>query len=316
VSGDPLRWGPERQIATGDPVTYANLHELSDEGRLLNLFRGVRWNPTLLESADGGITWGRETHFIASTLEGRHRPYARFAGNGRNTLHVAFTDAHPRNFGNSLYYAAFRGGGFYRADGTRIKDLEREGPLRPDEAERVFAGSGRPGTEHGRSAPGSAWVSSVAFDAAGHPHIGYSLYISNTDHRYRLASWDGRRWRDREVAFAGRCLYDIESSYTGLIELDPLDPEHVVISTDVDPATGADRGGTHEIYRARVRPGDDVVTIGWEPVTYNTPIHTRNIRPLILNRNGYRVTLWQRGQYATYTDYRMDTIGLVEDTGR
>ena len=309
---DPLRWGPERRVETGDPVTYANLHELSEEGTLYNFYRGIQWNPTFVTSRDGGATWSPETHFVASELEGRHRPYARFAGNGRDVLHLAFTDGHPRNFGNSIYYAAFRGGRFCRADGTPIKSLRKDGPLRPSEAERVFRGSGRPGGDAARSAPSSAWVSSVALDAAGHPHIAYSLYLSNTDHRYRVASWNGRRWLDREIAYAGKCLYDLESSYTGLIELDPSDPAHVVISTDVDPATGADRGGTHEIYRARVGPDDDVGAIIWEPVTRDSPKGVRNLRPKILNWNGYRIVLWQRGAYTTYTDYRLDTVGILE----
>lgn len=50
---------------------------------------------------------------------------------------------------------------------------------------------------------------------------------------------------DREVAFAGTCLYPRESSYTGLITLDPEDAQSVYISTDVDPSTGVSTGGTH-----------------------------------------------------------------------
>ena len=88
----------------------------------------------------------------------------------------------------------------------------------------------------------------MAVDKNRHPHIGYTLYLSNEDHRYRIASWDGDTWIDREVARAGKCLYTAESSYTGLMAFDPLDPSRVFISTDVDPVTGGDRGGRHEIY--------------------------------------------------------------------
>jgi len=61
--------------------------------------------------------------------------------------------------------------------------------------------------------PFSAWTSSIAIDANGHPHIGYTLYLNNYDHRYRIASWDGEKWFDREVAFAGKHLYQRESRY-------------------------------------------------------------------------------------------------------
>jgi hypothetical protein len=101
---------------------------------------------------------------------------------------VSYTDGNPRQYGNSIYYARFRAGAFYRADGSRIKTL-KDGPLRPSEAERVFAGSGEPGRGASLSAPRSAWTSSIALDAQGNPHIGYTLYVSNTDHRYRVASW-------------------------------------------------------------------------------------------------------------------------------
>ena len=42
-------------------------------------------------------------------------------------------------------------------------------------------------------------------------------------------------WEDLEIAYAGKCLYDLESSYTGLATLDPSDPTYVLISTNVNP---------------------------------------------------------------------------------
>lgn len=151
---------------------------------------------------------------------------------------------------------------------------------------------------------------SPVFDSQGHPHIGYSLYLSNSDHRYRIASWDGRQWIDRDVAFAGTCLYQRESSYTGLITLDPIDPTVVVISTDVDPSTGTDHGGHHEIYRATVRLHDDVHSIAWQAVTRDSPVG--NIRPVILRNGEQRVVLWNRGEFLTFTNYQLDTIGFIE----
>jgi hypothetical protein len=158
--------------------------------------------------------------------------------------------------------------------------------------------------------PNSAWTSSIVIDGQGRPRIGYTVYLSNDDHRYRLASWNGSKWIDREVAYGGKCLYERESSYTGLITLDPVDPEVVFISTDVNPATGEDTGGKHEIYRARIKPEDDIRTLDWKPVTRNSPV--RNIRPVILRDGDTRLVLWQRGEFKTYTDYDLDTVGFVE----
>lgn len=315
--GDALAWGEERVYEhvypKADNVTYMNFFPLTAESKLYNFFRGIDFNPCFITSADQGSTWGEPTHFIADELDGRNRPYTRYAGNGVDTIHVTFTDGHPRQYGNSLYYAAFRGGCFYRANGALIKELKDEGPLLPSEADRIYEGSGERGSEYALSAVNSAWSSSMVLDAEEHPHVGYTLYLSNTDHRYRMAFWNGSQWVDREVAYAGKCLYDDESSYTGLITLDPVDPTGVVISTDVDPATGADLGGVHEIYRAHVGPDDDISTIHWEPVTRHSS--QRNLRPIILRDDTRRVILWLCGRYTTFTDYDVDVVGLVESIG-
>ncbi len=292
-------------------VTYMNLCEMKAEGELYNFYRGIDFNPTYVTSADAGKSWSEPVHFFKNEVGGRHRPYARYANNGKDTVSVSITDAHPRDYGNSLYYFEFRGGKFFKADGTEIKDLKAAGPLVPSEAELIYKGTGNPKRGASLSAIGAAWTSSIKLDEKDRPHIGYSLYLSNTDHRYRLATWDGNKWADREIAFGGKCLYDRESSYTGLITMDPVDPTVVFISTDVDPSTGKDLGGQHEIYRARIGLGDDVSSIQWTAVTKDSPV--RNIRPMVLRDGAQRVVLWQRGRFTSYTDYDLDTVGFVED---
>ena len=315
---NPLKWSEEKKKVyehknKKDKVTYTNLYAMPSEGKLYNFFRMIDYCPTFTTSQDNGETWSKATKLIAEDAEGRQRPYARYAGNGRDTIHISFTDAHPHDIGNSIYYAEFRDGNFYRADGTKIKNLAAEGPLQPGEAELIFKGSGiarnlKKPRKH--SMPRAAWTSSIVLDEKGHPHIGYTLFLSNTDHRYRIASWDGKKWTDRELAFGGKRLYDAETSYTGLITLDPKDPEVVVISTDVDPSTGKDLGGQHEIYRAKVGSNDDIKTIRWQPITKNSPV--KNIRPVILRKDGKRYILWNRGDYQTFRNYQLDTVGIIE----
>lgn len=313
----PLNWTEENIQAYDfenprDRVTYMNLHRLSDEGKLYNFFRGIDFNPTFVVSEDGGDTWSDPVHLVRSEVAGRHRPYPNYASNGKDTVHISSTDAHPRQFGNSLYHFVFREGQFFKADGTRIKSLADDGPIKPSEMEMIYEGSMTTQKPEGfESVPDAAWTSDIAVDEQGHPHIGYTLYLSNDDHRYRLASWDGQKWIDREVAYAGKCLYTRESSYTGLIALDPTDPQFVVISTDVDPKTGKDLGGFHEIYRAHIGPEDDITTIDWQPVTANSP--ERNLRPKILRDGDRRVILWLRGDFRTFVNYQMDVVGLVEE---
>jgi hypothetical protein len=313
---DPLKWSEEilhERVMPhpNDRVTYMNLCEMPAEKRLYLFFRGIEFNPTCVTSKDHGMTWSEPCHFFKSEVGGRHRPYARYVGNGQNTIFVSITDAHPRDFGNSIYYFEFRDGQFYQANGTSIKALDSDGPLLPSEAELVFEGTANPGRGADLSAIGAAWTSAIEIDQNGHPHIAYTVYKSNRDNRYRLASWNGTRWIDREVAYGGKCLYDRESSYTGLIALDPVDPQVVFISTDVSPSTGEDHGGLHEIYRARIGLQDDIESVRWKPVTESSP--ARNVRPLVLRDGKRRVVLWNRGRFKTYTNYQLDTVGLIED---
>jgi rhamnogalacturonyl hydrolase YesR len=313
---DSLKWSDEfkhmrKSSNPKDQVTYMNLYEMSDEGLLYNFYRGINFNPTFVTSSDHGKTWSNPVHFFRNEVGGRHRPYARYAGNGKDTVYVSITDAHPRNYGNSLYYFEFRDGNYYKADGSLIKALA-DGPLLPSEAELVFKGSGTQLKPKGcESIPFSAWTSSIAIDAKGRPHIAYTLYLNNDDHRYRIASWNGKKWIDREVAFGGTCLYQRESSYTGLISLDPADPSVVFISTDVDPTTGKKIGGPHEIYRAKISENDDLSSIRWKAVT--KAASECNIRPVVVRDRDQRVVLWQQGRFTTFTDYDLDTVGFVEE---
>lgn len=309
-SDDFLEWGEQLEKAYAYPVTYMNLLKLEDEQMLYNFYRGIDWNPTFTTSRDEGLTWSKEQHFIQNEVEGYQRPYARYAGNGKDTIGVSFTDAHPRQFGNSLYFAAFRGGNFYKVDGTFIKSLEKDGPLRSSEAEKVYQGSGNGFRAADLSAENSAWILSLTLDEKGYPHLGYVVYLSNMDHRYRIASWNGTGWIDREVAFAGTRLYDLESSYTGLLTLDSADPNHVVISTDVNPKTGVALGGKHQIFRAHIRIEDNRESINWEQLTNDPAQH--NIRPLIVPGDNKRAIVWMRGQYNSYTDYYVDAVGFIE----
>lgn len=314
-SDDFVKWGSENVLKhkftnKRDTVTYMNLYNMKNEGKLYNFFRGFNYNPTYVTSIDKGKTWSELTHFIVNEVDGRQRPYVCYTGNGKDTIHFSFTDAHPREFGNSIYYAAFRNGNFFKADGTIIKNLKINGPLLPSEADKLFHGGDSKCRSGHIRVPNSAWTSSIVIDKQDQPHIGYTLYKSNTDHRYRMVFWNGKKWIDREVAYGGTCLYDNESSYTGLITLDPVDPTYVIISTNVDPTTNKYNNGKYEIYSGKVNPNDNILTIKWQPITYNSPVH--NIRPVILNKDGKRVVLWQRGDYKTFVNYDLDTVGIIE----
>ncbi|SDW34387.1 Rhamnogalacturonyl hydrolase YesR [Lutibacter oricola] len=290
-------------------VTYMNLYYLENENNLYNFYRdGETYNPSFITSKDHGTTWGNRTHFIADDVEGRQRPYARYFQKDNNTVGVSFTDGHPRQYGNSLYYAEYRNGAFYNVDGSKIKDLKE--PLRTPEAEKIYIGSETKVKPKGfESVPNSAWTCAMGKDSENNPHIGYSLYLSNNDHRYRIAAWDGKKWIDKEIAYAGTCLYTMESSYTGLMAFDPEDPTQVYISTDVNPSTGEKMNNIHEIYSAKIGLNDDISTIKWKAITSNSEY--RNIRPIVVAGEGHKALIWLNGPWNSFVNYKADVKGII-----
>lgn len=292
-------------------VTYMNLYNVGSEDKLYNFFRdGPTYNPSFMTSTDGGESWTEETtHFISDEVDGRHRPYARYTQVDAKTVGVTFTDAHPRNYGNSLYYVEFDGDKFENVDGAYVHSIG-QGPLKATTADKVYKGTETEEKPEGfGSVPGAAWTVDVEVDEDSHPHIGYSLYNSNMDNRFRLASWSGEEWIDREIAYAGSHLYEREASYTGLFALDPEDPTNLAISTNVDPKSGGTPNDVHEIYYAQVADDASTETIEWTPLTINSD--GTNIRPTIVSGEGYKVALWMNGRFTHYEDFDTNIVGTI-----
>lgn len=318
---DGTAWGEERVFipSAASRVTYTNLHWLAREnegkGRLYNFFRGLDASnkPSFAWSEDGGEKWKTGNIVIDVPARFRHRPYVKYASNGKDTVHFAYTDGHPRDFDNSIYHAFYRDGKLHRSDGTVIRGLS-EGLGAPEEGTRVFAGD----------AANVAWISDLHLDRKGNPYLAFSVQkdsagmapgTGGADHRYRYARWDGRRWRCEEIAHAGTRLYPGEDDYTGNIALDPHDPDVVYISTNADPEAGspllsrADGQRHWEIHRGVRREAG-----GWRFTPLTRDSAADNIRPVVpIWEGGRYVLLWLRGQMRTYTDYRFEIVGL---TGR
>jgi hypothetical protein len=268
--GDGVQWDAERRLGTNTPgnrgYTYPNPVQLGD-GRIHLFWRGGDWNPAFSTSPDG-LAWSPATTLIRVP---RQRPYVKVAGDGRDTIHVAFTDGHPRETHTSLYYARSTAGAWYRAGGRRIPGP----PFTPADADRIYHGD-------------RAWVHDVAFDADGHPRVVYAVFRSPTDHRYRHARWTGNAWEDRQLTPAGGFFDEdgAEQQYSGGIVFDHADPDVVYLSRPV--------GGQWEIER-------------WQgPAWTHAPVTSdsaeKNVRPVVPRGGG--PVLWMRGSYLNYRRYR------------
>ena len=297
-------------------ISYTNLYRLAAEhGRIYDFFRGLddRFKPSVAWSDDGGERFTSGGVVIDVPAAFRHRPYVKYASDGKGTVHLAYTEGHPRDFDNSLYHVYYRDGKLHRSDGSVIRSLA-EGLREPAEGTRVFQGDPR----------NVAWVSDLELDAEGRPFVAYSVQKDSaglppgqggTDHRYRLARWTGKAWEDHELAFAGTRLYAGEDDYTGGVALVPGDPTRVFLSTNADPASGAPLvsaadGKRHWEVCARrddgrgpqlALPAGDARLAARQPA----PDRARSTGA------GTSLLLWLRGSYRAYTDYALEAVGLL-----
>ncbi len=306
---DPGGWGPEQTIEREAGVTYSNLFSLGAEnggrGRLYDFYRGEGFDPNYIVSDDGGETWryGGRLLYNLGDERNRIRPYVKYAGNGRDTVHFVTTEGHPQSEpASNIYHGFLRDGKVHRSDGTVVRDLA-EGPVDPTELTPVYL----PDPAH------RAWTVDLHLDPDGRPVTVFSEHRSSDDHRYHYARWDGAQWRRHEIAYAGVRLYPREEHYTGLAALDPHDLNTVYISTNADPVSGepllsaADGQRHYELFHGVTRDGGASFT--WTAVTRDSTVD--NLRPIIpIHPGGERLLLWLRGNYTAYTDFDQQAVLL------
>ena len=307
--GDASEWEPEQSFRAGatNGFSYANPFQLSAERNRIYLFwRSIDYNPTWSSTDDDGKTWRTAAnHIYYKTNE---RPYVKYACNGTDTIHFAFTDGHPgRPFRNNLYHAFYRAGGLYRTDGTFIRKLE-DGPVQVSEATRIYD------AEH--SPAGDAWVWDMHLDKAGNPVIAYSSHPKNiADNRYRYARWNGKSWEDRQIAFGGkRVTIDANlpqgNFYAGGICLDPDDLKVVYVSSSVNVRDGTPNKSRYlEIYRGVTANGGR--DWKWTPLTKNSTVE--NLRPIVPSEHpGKTFVLWFRGDYPAYKKFNTEVVAYID----
>jgi hypothetical protein len=300
--GDVSEWAPEETIVPRDVsprnngITYSNPFQLSAEDNAIYLFwRGRSFKPTMAKSLDGGKTWSdAKPIFSAPGLPKANRPYAKYTSNGKDRIHMLFTDGHPRNEAlNNVYYVCYRAGAFYKADGTRIGGVN-ELPIRPDQADRIYTAS----VEQGR-----AWIWEIAFDAQDRPVVVYTRLPTESDHRYHYARWTGSEWFDTELCEAGRWFpqtqpgkTEREPHYSSGLALDPVNPSVVYLTRPVN--------GVRELEQWTTADGGKT----WKAAAITAGSKHDNIRPFVARNQSDAgpTVLWQNlsGRYVHYTDYR------------
>lgn len=281
-------WGRERTIPTntrgGKGYTYPNPIQLSGERNRLWLFwRGGNYQPSFSTSRDSGATWAKARTLVNQPDQ---RPYVKFASNRTDKIHFAFTQGHPKLVNSNIYYARYRGGALYRANGEKIKSTANL-PLSPREADKVYD------SRH------KAWIHDIALDHSGRPVLVFATFDSPSNHHYHYARWTGTEWERRRITAAGGSIAADNSDepfYSGGISLDHENPSVVYLSREVD--------GMHEVETWRTP--DRGATWTRQAVTSGSGVE--NVRPIaprgLRSFDDDMSVVWMRGTYEHWLNYR------------
>ena len=312
-AGDVTRWeesekldisNPEEEGKYGAPrYTYANPFMLQAENnRIYLLGRWMGFKPTMIWSDDLGKSWSQSRVIVCpQPFNSGNRPYVKYCSDGNKRIHMTFTDGHPRvEESNSVYYAYYEGGVFFRADGSEICPADSL-PFDPKDATLVYQGN----PETGR-----AWVYDIKANEKGNPVIAYARYPSEQNHIYRYARYDGNKWQNVDVCSSGQWFPETpegenerEPHYSGGLVIDGNNLATVYLSRQVN--------GTFEIEKWRIEDNG-----GWnqEVITRNSKLD--QVRPFVpwWSSGEMPDVLWMENEnYVHYTEYESRIKMLVRE---
>jgi hypothetical protein len=322
LAGDISNWSEETVIQGTGVVAYSNLHYLAASDDLFNFHRisgrtggfdpnYFRWN----FASEPEFTFGGRLLTGPERNEGSSdRPYVRYQTNGDDRIDFITTDGHPQNIlTNGVYhgYIRFEGSGrygIYKSEGTRLGDLSAAttSPYAASDFTPLFLGN--TASPQNDLLMTRGWTVDLEVDASGSPYAVFSARVNDdmTDHRFFYARYSGSRWTIHELARAGGFLYQGQDDYTGLVALDPQNPNRLFMSTNIDPRTQTTLPH-YEIFRGITRNGG--ARWKWEPITFHSTMD--NLRPIAPRWSGkHTALLWMRGSYTTYKDYNTAIVLL------
>lgn len=305
-------WGDLRTIDNSDiPGTKGHTYPQAfalpgSTDQVFLSWRGANWNPSYsigtYSTASQSWSWTPAANYIADPANSSSvRPYTLIHGNG-DKIGLLFTDNHPRDASNNLYYAQIARDGdgdlaFFQADGTPIRKVAT-GPLQLSEAQKVFDRTAAPQTDGDNS-----WGWDIAFDDAGLPVVTYATFVPDAarpdlqardTHQYHYARFDGQAWQDHTlVADAGGTIANLqvgnrsEYHYSGGVALDPSNPDLVYLSRKV--------GGQFELERWLTDDGGAT----WDVTALTATPGVEDVRPFVpigLPRD-LEAVVWMSGQY-------------------
>lgn len=291
---DVTSWGPSQTVPTNVPgirgYTYPNPVYLADENTTYLFWRGGNYNPTYSTQVGESGAWSAARNLIHVP---RQRPYVKYASSGGDTIHVAYTNAHPEEHGDvNIYYARVRVDGVQGPAGDVVEGPDGDpigtlaAPIEPAAEDAVFAEDDQ------------AWVHDVAADSMGRPVIVFASFPSEDHHRYHYARWTGSTWEVEDIVddAGGSFSGDPESPYySGGLTLDHRDPSLVYLSR---------REGDDWLVEQWTRSASGT----WTSAEMSVPSAEPNVRPVAPRGTPFGLgddlkVIWMGGPYPGYEEY-------------
>lgn len=277
-------------------MTYANPYRLkAEQNRIYAFGRWTGFKPNIIWSDDHGKSWSPAKVFITNIpFHPRNRPYVKYYSDGVSKIHMVFTDGHPRlEATNSVYYAYYENGAFYRAGGDLITTLE-DAPFEPNQASVVYTST----PENGR-----AWIADISADDQNRPVILYTRSPTEQNHEYWYARFIDGKWTTHKIVNSGgwfpetpEGVTEREPHYFGGMTNHPGNADVVYLSREVDGVFEIERWETSDYGK------------NWEKEAVTQQSTLDNVRPYVprgLGASDTEVVLWMENKkYIHYTDYR------------
>ncbi len=276
-------------------VTYANPYRLEKEdNRIYSFGRWTGFKPNVMWSDDQGENWTKSKVFITNyPFDGGNRPYVKYFSDGQSKIHMIFTDGHPRNEPtNSVYYAYYENGAFYKASGEQICTMDQI-PFEPKDASIVYTSNPK---------EGRAWIADIGQDEQNNPVLLYTRSPTESNHEYWYARFDDG-WANTKICDSGKWFpqtqkgkTEREPHYFGGMTVHPNDAGIVYLSRQIK--------GVFEIERWETTDRGD----SWKTEAITKDSEFDHVRPYIprgLPKEADEIVLWMENRkYIHYTDFK------------
>ncbi len=286
-------------------MTYANPFRLEKETNRIYCFgRWIGFKPNMMWSDDNGYTWSKSKVFITNyPFDSNNRPYVKYFSDGSSRIHIVFTDGHPRDEPtNSVYYAYYENGAFYKASGEQICTMEQI-PFQPKDASVVYTSNEK---------DGRAWIADIGQDKNGNPVILYTKSPTENNHEYWYARYSKQGWINNKICDSGKWFpqtpegqKEWEAHYFGGMTVHPDNANVVYLSRQVN--------GVFEIERWET--GD--MGNSWESEAITEKSQHDNVRPYVprgLKDTNKEIVLWMENKkYIHYTNFNTSIKYLIRD---